>query len=53
VLGVHCVAKRIDGQASLQWLTAVGCDFAQSFQLEKPAPIDRLITGKSIKALRE
>jgi EAL domain-containing protein (putative c-di-GMP-specific phosphodiesterase class I) len=53
VLGVHCVAKRIDGQASLQWLTAVGCDFAQSFQLEKPAPIDRLVTGKSIKALRE
>jgi EAL domain-containing protein (putative c-di-GMP-specific phosphodiesterase class I) len=53
VLGVHCVAKRIDGQSSLQWLTAVGCDFAQSFQLEKPAPIDRLITGKSIKALRE
>ena len=53
VLGVHCVAKRIDSQASLQWLTAVGCDFAQSFQLEKPTNIDTLVSGKSIKALRE
>ncbi len=53
VLGVHCVAKRIESQSSLQWLTAVGCDFAQSFQLEKPTAIDTLVSGKSIKALRE
>jgi EAL domain-containing protein (putative c-di-GMP-specific phosphodiesterase class I) len=53
VLGVHCVAKRIESQSSLQWLTAVGCDFAQSFQLEKPTAIDSLVSGKSIKALRE
>jgi EAL domain-containing protein (putative c-di-GMP-specific phosphodiesterase class I) len=53
VLGVHCVAKRIESQSSLQWLTAIGCDFAQSFQLEKPAPLDTLVSGKTIKALRE
>jgi EAL domain-containing protein (putative c-di-GMP-specific phosphodiesterase class I) len=53
VLGVHCVAKRIESQASLQWLTAVGCDFAQTFQLEKPRAIDTLVSGKAIKALRE
>ncbi len=33
VMGVHCVAKRIDSQAALQWLTAVGCDFAQGYAL--------------------
>lgn len=53
VLGVHCVAKRIESQASLQWLTAVGCDFAQTFQLEKPRAIETLVSGKAIKALRE
>ena len=44
VLGVHCVAKRIESQSSLQWLTAVGCDFAQSFQLEKPIALDSLVS---------
>lgn len=29
VLGIHCSAKRVDTQASLQWLTAIGADFAQ------------------------
>ena len=53
VLGVHCVAKRIDSQAAMQWLTAVGCDFAQSFQLHKPLPLDQLVSGQTIKALRE
>lgn len=43
VMGVHCVAKRIDSQAALQWLTAVGCDFAQGYALEKPLPIDTLL----------
>ena len=53
VLGVHCVAKRIDSQSALQWLTAVGCDFAQSFSLEKPVALESLVSGKAIKALRE
>jgi EAL domain-containing protein (putative c-di-GMP-specific phosphodiesterase class I) len=53
VLGVHCVAKRVESQSSMQWLTAVGCDFAQSFQLHKPLPLDSLASGQPIKALRE
>jgi EAL domain-containing protein (putative c-di-GMP-specific phosphodiesterase class I) len=52
VLGVHCVAKRIESQTTLQWLTAVGCDFAQGFALEKPAPLDSLVPGKAIPGLR-
>jgi EAL domain-containing protein (putative c-di-GMP-specific phosphodiesterase class I) len=37
----------------MQWLTAVGCDFAQSFALHKPLPLDSLASGQPIKALRE
>ena len=51
VLGVHCVAKKVDSQSSMQWLTAVGCDFAQSFSLQKPLPLESLAAGQ-IKALR-
>jgi EAL domain-containing protein (putative c-di-GMP-specific phosphodiesterase class I) len=53
VLGVHCVAKRVESQSSMQWLTAVGCDFAQSFSLQKPLPLESLASGAPIKALRE
>jgi EAL domain-containing protein (putative c-di-GMP-specific phosphodiesterase class I) len=53
VLGVHCVAKRVESQSTMQWLTAVGCDFAQSFALHKPLPLDSLASGQPIKALRE
>lgn len=53
VLGVHCVAKKIESQSALQWLKAVGCDFAQSFALEKPAPIDSLARDAPVQALRE
>jgi EAL domain-containing protein (putative c-di-GMP-specific phosphodiesterase class I) len=53
VLGVHCVAKKVESQSSMQWLTAVGCDFAQSFSLHKPLPLESLATGQPIKALRE
>lgn len=53
VLGVHCVAKRVESQSSMQWLTAVGCDFAQSFSLHKPLPLESLASGQPIKALRE
>jgi len=52
VLGVHCVAKRIESDASLKWLTAVGCDFAQGFVLEKPTALESLVSGKKIPALR-
>jgi EAL domain-containing protein (putative c-di-GMP-specific phosphodiesterase class I) len=53
VLGVHCVAKRVESQSSMQWLTAVGCDFAQSFLMQKPLPLESLASGQPIKALRE
>jgi EAL domain-containing protein (putative c-di-GMP-specific phosphodiesterase class I) len=39
VLGIHCSAKRVDTQASLQWLTAIGVDFAQGAAL---APVQAL-----------
>ncbi|MGE0580833.1 MAG: EAL domain-containing protein [Steroidobacteraceae bacterium] len=42
VLGVHCVAKRVDTQVGRQWLSAIGIDFAQGFLLEKPQPLDDL-----------
>ena len=42
VLGLHCVAKRIDSAATRQWLSAVGIDFAQGFVMEDPQPIDAL-----------
>jgi EAL domain-containing protein (putative c-di-GMP-specific phosphodiesterase class I) len=29
VLGIHCAAKSVESQASVQWLTAIGCDFVQ------------------------
>jgi EAL domain-containing protein (putative c-di-GMP-specific phosphodiesterase class I) len=42
VLGLHCVAKRIDSTASRQWLAAVGIDFAQGYALEDPRPLQTL-----------
>jgi EAL domain-containing protein (putative c-di-GMP-specific phosphodiesterase class I) len=42
VLGIHCVAKRVESQAALQWLTGVGCDLAQGFVLDRPLPLESL-----------
>lgn len=42
VLGIHCVAKNVESQAALQWLTAVGCDFGQGFILDRPMPLESL-----------
>jgi len=42
VLGIHCVAKQVESQAALQWLTAVGCDLAQGFVLDRPLPLESL-----------
>jgi ammonium transporter, Amt family len=44
VLGIHCAAKRVESQASLQWLTAIGCDFAQGVALAQVQPIESLGT---------
>ncbi|HEY0766665.1 MAG TPA: EAL domain-containing protein [Steroidobacteraceae bacterium] len=42
VMGIHCAAKRVDSQAALQWLTAIGCDFAQGAALSATLPLDAL-----------
>lgn len=42
VLGMHCVAKRIESPLARQWLAAIGVDFAQGFLLEGPLPITEL-----------
>jgi EAL domain-containing protein (putative c-di-GMP-specific phosphodiesterase class I) len=56
VLGIHCAAKKVDSQAALQWLTAIGCDFAQGQALARPQTLDSLAsspdpTGISAMAL--
>jgi len=40
VLGIHCAALKVDSQASLQWLTAIGCDFAQGAVLPRAQLLD-------------
>jgi EAL domain-containing protein (putative c-di-GMP-specific phosphodiesterase class I) len=42
VLGIHCAAKRVESQAALQWLTAIGCDFAQGAALGPVQPLESL-----------
>jgi len=42
VLGIHCAAKGVDSQATQQWLSAVGCDFAQSPALSPRQPLEAL-----------
>jgi EAL domain-containing protein (putative c-di-GMP-specific phosphodiesterase class I) len=42
VLGIHCAAKRVESQAALQWLTAIGCDFAQGAVLAQVQPLESL-----------
>jgi len=43
VLGMHCAAQQVDSQAALQWLTAVGCDFAQGPMLARQQPLAGLL----------
>jgi EAL domain-containing protein (putative c-di-GMP-specific phosphodiesterase class I) len=45
VLGIHCSAKKVDTAASLQWLTAIGLDFAQGAALARPMPLDGLASS--------
>jgi EAL domain-containing protein (putative c-di-GMP-specific phosphodiesterase class I) len=42
VLGIHCAAKRVESQAQLQWLSAIGCDFAQGSALGPLQPLESL-----------
>jgi EAL domain-containing protein (putative c-di-GMP-specific phosphodiesterase class I) len=50
VLGIHCAAKRVDSQASLQWLTAIGCDFAQGPALSQVQPLEALAQPQNLAA---
>src|SRR5262249_29772025 len=43
VLGIHCSAKRVDSQGSLQWLAAIGCDFAQGSAVSPLQPLEVLL----------
>jgi len=45
VLGIHCAAKKVDSQAALQWLTAIGCDFAQGAALAVAQSLDSLASS--------
>jgi EAL domain-containing protein (putative c-di-GMP-specific phosphodiesterase class I) len=45
VLGIHCAAKRVDSQAALQWLTAIGCDFAQGAALAAQQSLESLASS--------
>jgi EAL domain-containing protein (putative c-di-GMP-specific phosphodiesterase class I) len=45
VLGIHCAAKKVDSQAALQWLTAIGCDFAQGAALAPAQSLDSLASS--------
>jgi EAL domain-containing protein (putative c-di-GMP-specific phosphodiesterase class I) len=52
VLGIHCSAKKADSQASLQYLTAIGLDFAQGTALSRPVPLDQLDTVSDTRLVR-
>ncbi len=43
VLGIHCAAQQVDSQAALQWLTAIGCDFAQGPMLARQQRLETLL----------
>ncbi|HEX6638806.1 MAG TPA: EAL domain-containing protein, partial [Steroidobacteraceae bacterium] len=42
VLGLSCVAKRVDTPAVRDWMSAVGLDYAQGFLLDQPRPLLKL-----------
>ncbi|MBC8024471.1 MAG: EAL domain-containing protein, partial [Steroidobacteraceae bacterium] len=44
VLGLSCVAKRVDTPAVRDWLSAVGIDYAQGFLLDQPRPLISVVT---------
>ena len=43
VLGLSCVAKRVDTPAVRDWLSAVGLDYAQGFLLDQPRSLVSLV----------
>ena len=49
VLGLSCVAKRVDTPAVRDWLSAVGLDYAQGFLLDQPRSLTALATAPAKK----
>ncbi|HEU4779703.1 MAG TPA: EAL domain-containing protein [Steroidobacteraceae bacterium] len=49
VLGLSCVAKRVDTPAVRDWLSAVGLDYAQGFLLDQPRSLTALAADPSRK----
>jgi EAL domain-containing protein (putative c-di-GMP-specific phosphodiesterase class I) len=45
VLGLSCVAKRVDTPAVRDWLSAVGLDYAQGFLLDQPKALINLVAA--------
>jgi len=45
VLGLSCVAKRVDTPAVREWLAAVGIDYAQGFLLDQPKALTSLVAA--------
>ena len=44
IMGLQTVAKRVVGGDHTNWLTALGVDFVQSFEVSPPVALDSLIT---------
>jgi EAL domain-containing protein (putative c-di-GMP-specific phosphodiesterase class I) len=49
VLGLSCVAKRVDTPGVRDWLSAVGLDYAQGFLLDQPRSLIALATAPAKK----
>ncbi len=49
VLGLSCVAKRVDTPAVREWMSAVGLDYAQGFLLDQPRALVSLTVEKPRK----
>jgi EAL domain-containing protein (putative c-di-GMP-specific phosphodiesterase class I) len=47
VLGLSCVAKRVDTPAVREWLSAVGLDYAQGFLLDQPRALISLTANNA------
>ena len=47
MLGLSCVAKRVDTPAVRDWLSAVGLDYAQGFLLDQPRALISLAAENS------
>jgi EAL domain-containing protein (putative c-di-GMP-specific phosphodiesterase class I) len=45
VMGLQTVAKRVLGGDHTNWLTALGVDFVQSFEVSPPVSLDSLMQG--------